>query len=115
MNAGVAKVDITPPVGIPLAGSFHLRLGTHVEERLHARALVLEQNGQRQAIVTADVLGFRRDMVARVRRQCRRTCGTDVVLFNATHSHCGPNVCWEWSANEPARSTLPLIFISTRQ
>jgi neutral ceramidase len=102
MKAGAARRDITPPIGIPLAGTGTVRLGTHVEERLHVRALVLEQNGLRHAIVTADVLGFSSQMVVRVRRYCQKSFDIEGMLFNASHTHSGPNVCWNWTIGETA-------------
>jgi hypothetical protein len=56
LKAGVAKVDITPPVGVPLWG-YELRDSTGTLDPLYARVLVLEAGEKRLALV-ATVSGF---------------------------------------------------------
>lgn len=91
LRVGVAHIDITPPIGTPLAGSCTLRAATHVIDRISAKALVLEQDGRRYAIVTADLLGFDERMVARLRRHCARRLGIGFLMCNASHAHSCPD------------------------
>ena len=44
LAAGAAALDITPPLGVPLAGSFTARYATGIDDPLYARALVLEDD-----------------------------------------------------------------------
>ena len=62
LTAGVAAVDITPPVGTPLGGygARHGRPSTGVHDRLYAKALVLDNRSERIAIVTCDLIGVSR-------------------------------------------------------
>jgi neutral ceramidase len=89
--AGAARVDITPPRGTPLAGTCTLVRARKVIDRIFARALVLEQAGVRVAIVTADVVAFREEMTARLRRALAGRCRIDMLLCNASHTHTGPD------------------------
>ena len=68
LRAGVAEVNITPPVGITLCG-FSARKGpsASVHDDLYARALVLDDGRTRLGVVTADVISFAPDLVDRIR------------------------------------------------
>ncbi|MCC7519459.1 MAG: neutral/alkaline non-lysosomal ceramidase N-terminal domain-containing protein [Verrucomicrobiae bacterium] len=91
MKAGIAHIDITPPLGTPLAGSCTLRAASKVLDRLVAQALVLEQDGRRYAIVAADLLGYDERMVARLRSFCKARIGIGFLLCNASHAHSCPD------------------------
>src|SRR3954451_8220257 len=54
LRAAVAKVDITPPPGTPIAG--HVRDYQGVRGALHAAVLLLDDGRTRAAIVTTDLL-----------------------------------------------------------
>lgn len=90
---GVASIDITPPVGIVLAG-YGPRTATAIGHRLRAEALVCGSGAARWALVSAEVLGFPLGFVTQVRRAiARRTgIGADRILIAATHTHSGPDV-----------------------
>lgn len=91
--AGCYRVDITPPVGAPLAG-FAARRGVSigVHDALYARALVLELGDRRVAFVSVDVLGLSAEFVAKVRARIVRETGIPggAVMISATHTHAGP-------------------------
>jgi len=57
LSAGVARVDITPVVSMPMYGYANRKCGpsSGTHDRLHAKALVLESSGERIAIVTLDL------------------------------------------------------------
>ncbi|HEX2326590.1 MAG TPA: hypothetical protein VHQ00_14430, partial [Chloroflexota bacterium] len=96
IRAGAATVDITPPLGVPLAGSFTARYAVDVDDPLSCRAVVLEDDtgpGGRVAFVLCDliclpgpVMGAVRDLLA----------GEEIVppqrvLVAATHTHTAPS------------------------
>ena len=90
--AGVAVVDITPPVPYRMSGYFNERLSTGVANPLHAKALVLQQGGWRAAMVFCDLIGVTRDVSSRARGQAAQETGIppENILIAATHSHTGP-------------------------
>jgi hypothetical protein len=95
-RAGTATIDITPDRSLWMAGfAARTEPSQGVGLPLHAKALALKADSQRTAVlVTADLLGVTARMTDRVaslverRHQLRR----QDVLFNASHTHCGPVV-----------------------
>jgi len=66
VRAGAAVFDITPPLGVPLSGSFTPRPAVGVDDPLYARAVVLEDErgaAGRVAIVCCDVIAIGGDTV----------------------------------------------------
>ena len=62
LRAGVARVDLTPPLGMkaPLGGYGERmnRPAEGVHDRIFAKALVVSDGTRKFALVTADLLGF---------------------------------------------------------
>lgn len=95
MLAGVARVDITPPLGLPLRGwAARNARAKAAHEPLIAQALVLddEQPGGQAAIVAIDLPHVGRGLTTEVRARVRATTGMPeaAVLLNASHTHSGP-------------------------
>src|SRR5437667_1923458 len=106
LEAGESIADISPPLGIELAG-FHKPPGkerkiTGVRQPTAARALVLRSQKSQTAIVVLDVLGFGSDFAQRVQRQVARQTGIPAtqVRVCATHSHSAPSLMFlrQWGA-----------------
>ena len=92
LTAGVARVEITPPVGYPMGG-YGDRQGpsTGVHDPLYATALVLKADGSSVAIVSCDLRSFPSERVVKLARERRLA---DHVLIAVTHNHSGP-LTWE--------------------
>ena len=92
LRVGAARVDITPPVGIPMAGYYHERGASSIHDHLYARAIVLEKDGVKAAIVSLDLITTRRSFVQDARRliQASTDIPGDHVMISATHAHTGP-------------------------
>ncbi len=89
LRAGLAKVEITPSVSMPMYGYRNRACGpsSGVHDPLFAKVLVLEAGDSRVAIVTVDLgtlisENLRRDFAGKLR--------IPVVLLAATHTHSGP-------------------------
>ncbi|HEV2122530.1 MAG TPA: hypothetical protein VGW38_07120 [Chloroflexota bacterium] len=94
LRAGYAAVDITPSPGVDLTG-FIARQGPceGTLDPLEARAIVFEDGqGNRAALVTCDLIGLGRHLVARVRRRIAGVTdmAPEAQLFNCSHTHAGP-------------------------
>jgi hypothetical protein len=77
LKAGWCAVDITPPVGTPLAG-FAARKGVSegIHDPLMARALVVErEGGETVALLTVDVVGVPTPMARQVRERIAAAIG----------------------------------------
>jgi sugar phosphate isomerase/epimerase len=92
LTAGVAVIDITPPVGYRMSGYFRERLCTGISNPLKAKAIVLRQGDERAALVFCDIIGLSPDVSSRARRQAAEKTGISAsnILIAATHTHTGP-------------------------
>ncbi|NQT53821.1 hypothetical protein HQ576_17320, partial [bacterium] len=63
-QVGRAQENITPPVGVSLAGYFHDRVAKTIRDELFAKALVIESEGERIAVVSCDLVCLANGVVA---------------------------------------------------
>ena len=95
-RAGIATVDITPDRSLWMAGfAARTQASQGVALPLHAKALALQAGDRPTAVVvTADLLGVTAKMTDRVASlvQRRHRVRRADLLFNASHTHCGPVV-----------------------
>jgi hypothetical protein len=93
-RAGVATVDITPPLGLWMGGyAARTQPACGVAQPLHAKALALADSaGRRAAVVTIDVLGLTDAAVQHITRAVREQHGLprERLLLCSSHTHCGP-------------------------
>jgi hypothetical protein len=92
LRAGAASVAITPPPGTPLAGYYSPRAADGVHDDLHAKALVVEVDGRRAALVALDLISTNRDLVVEARKRIEAATDVpgDAAMISATHTHTGP-------------------------
>src|SRR6185369_15328995 len=93
LMAGVAKTDITPPIGTPLAGygARQAQPSTGVHDPTEARALILDNGTERLALVSVDHLGFDHGMVDRIRAisSASTKISPDHIFIMSSHTHSG--------------------------
>ena len=89
LKAGFARLDVTPPFGVPLAGYYEQRLADGILDPIQVNALAV-QNGERTlVIVTADVLMISAVECDTLRAMIneRTGIGAENVLIAALHPH----------------------------
>jgi len=93
LQAGVAEVEITPPLGFPMAGYYHERMATGVLDPLKAKAIVLRQGELQVAIVCCDLTGIATDLTVEVRQRAAKETSIPEanIILSATHSHTAPD------------------------
>ncbi|MFO1460884.1 MAG: hypothetical protein U1G08_15940 [Verrucomicrobiota bacterium] len=90
-RAGIAVRTITPDPLLPVSGGMGpTHPASEKRGELTVRALVLENDGERLAIVSTDLLGFPAVLGDRVRSRVTGIPG-DHILIGATHTHSAPD------------------------
>lgn len=105
-QAGEGSADITPPLGVELAG-FHKPEGkertvTGVRQTTGVRVLLLKTKKEQAAIVSLDLLGVSRDVAQSLQTGIGRKLRMPAknVRVCATHSHSAPTLVFlrQWGA-----------------
>ncbi len=91
LYAGIATIDITPPIPFRMCGSFSEELSTGIKDPLLAKATVLEQGDRRAALVFCAIAQISLDLSTRARLQTANQTGIPAanIAIAATHSHTG--------------------------
>lgn len=91
-RAGAAVLDITPPLGLCMAGYRRTRLASGVHDPLQVHALVLDDGSHQLALAGVDLICLAGSDIQAAANQIQRQCGIppDHVLCWATHTHTGP-------------------------
>ena len=94
LKIGLARIDITPDRPIRMAGYGARKASSdRVRDRLHAKALLIENpDASRALLITADLIGFRRTFADSLGEEIAAVLGMarSGILFNASHTHAGP-------------------------
>jgi len=93
-RAGAFAVDITP-TKLPaiVNGGFREKTSNTVYDRLHARALVLDDGQERIALVVVDSCMVPRDLCDQAKALANKISDipTDRILISSTHTHSAPS------------------------
>ena len=112
LEAGVERVDITPPSGFALMGypgSGRIAEGTR--DPLYARVLVLRAGATRLALVDLDLIfAFGPSYMAQLREATRQDVSN--LLVAAIHTHSGPNPFSSPSSPEGAWETAAVAKVA---
>lgn len=103
LQAGSAKVYITPPLSIPYLG-YEPRHAFFegVHDPLYARALALDDGVTQLVVIAADAIGFSNDLLgpgrnftAEVRERVQRLTGVPAahMMLATSHAHSTPETC----------------------
>ena len=89
LQAGYAKVDITPPLGIDLAGYFSRRIAKGVLDPLYAVAVAISSGEETVILVSMDCLGISTPYATKFREAiaARTDVPFDHILVAALHQH----------------------------
>jgi hypothetical protein len=109
-RAGVARVKITPQTPAWLSGfAARTRPAETVSQDLWAKALAVEDaKGGRFVLVTADLIGFTREVTDEIAARVSRKYKLErkQILFNASHTHSGPSI---WPRLHVVRGSGPEV------
>jgi neutral ceramidase len=111
LKVGFSQMDITPPVGAIITGpALPVSVGT--DDRLHARAMVVQSGDRKLAIVGLDLVKIRRDLADAAIAQVTAQTGiaAEAVLICPSHNHSSPLIPAQGdsaTANREYLSALP--------
>ncbi len=96
MKAGFGRADITPRLGVQLAGygPYRNRAAQEIVAPLHARALVVAQGRTRAVLLSLENCGTPRALAEKIRTAAAAAarCRPDDVFLSVTHTHSCPAV-----------------------
>lgn len=95
LRAGAARADMTPPVGIPLAGFWAPRPAEGIDTPLMAHALVLDDGLTRLAFVGLDLIALPAEDANQAKRRIHAHTGipAENALISCSHTHEAPYPC----------------------
>lgn len=95
LTAGYAVTDITPPLGVAMAGyGARDTVASGVNDPLMGQALVFEAGTAKAALVATDLICLNEDVATRVREVAAEKSGLAPgdIMVCASHTHWGPVV-----------------------
>jgi len=104
MRAGFGRFEITPPMGVELAGyGYYLgRCARSVRDPLYARALFLQEGALRALIISCDLLGLSREVCSDVFNHAGKLgIAEENILIVSIHTHTGPCIKYHEGCGYP--------------
>ncbi len=97
LKAGFARVNVTPPLGIPIRGYYKPRFAEGVLDELEINALALSCGEDAVVVLSMDHCGMEQTLSDRFAAQVSRATGLpkEAILIHATHTHTGPSLAVE--------------------
>lgn len=93
-SVGFARLDITPPMGVPLGGSWNARVAKGVYDPLMVNAVAFGDGDQSAVLLVADLLGVYGargyEWPARIAEELNLP--KQSVILCSTHTHTGPSM-----------------------
>jgi len=91
MRAGFASVDITPPVGTPIAGNVREDNLTHgVYHEIFSHSVCLHDGETYLSLTSLDLCGISAEQVNEIRRRVSESTELENITIGAVHTHSGP-------------------------
>jgi neutral ceramidase len=106
LQAGAARVDITPAEGaaLPMSGYAGRQQGFQgIHDRIYARAIVLHDGARYAAIVTWELIGVPSPVWAEVSERIAKETGIshEFLLLAAVHDHSAPSLAGMYGNADP--------------
>jgi neutral ceramidase len=103
-RVGVAKADLNPPIGIPMAG-YSVRYSKGTLDPIEARVLAMSDGRRTVAFVTLDLCyPFDPPVMDEIRTGALGS--VDEVIFHASHTHSGPTYA---ASPEAVKHAIPRV------
>jgi len=92
LQAGFARENINPPMGIPIRGYFIPRFADGILDDLEVVALALKLGDVTTLMICIDNAGIKQEINLEFRKSASKATGVPVenIILSATHTHTGP-------------------------
>ena len=89
VQAGFARVNITPPMGIDISGYYITRIADGVLDELEINVLALKKDEGTVLLMAFDTMGMQRDYVDLIKKTVTEATGigADAIFVHSTHTH----------------------------
>lgn len=110
-KVGYGKVNVTPPMGIEVAGYYQVRKANGVLDELSAIATAFNLGDKTAVIVAIDCLGTPKDFADACRENASKKTGLpfDAIFIHSTHTHTGPKV--EYNSSDDILNKYSIFLI----
>ena len=114
-SAGFARLDATPPLGIPLVGYFHHRVADGVLDPLSVECVAVSDGTNSALIYRVDDLHLTNPFFAKAFPAITEATGVprDRIYVHSTHTHTGP-ADWPRSSFSEAENRLVMVYADMR-
>ena len=101
LQAGFSRVNVTPMLGIPIAGYFVPRYAEGVLDELEVNALALSDGKKTVVVMAVDHCGLMTNILDNFRAHISEVAGipADAIFIHSTHTHTGPKL--ELNSEDP--------------
>ena len=91
-KVGFSRIDITPDIGIDIAGYYVRRIADGVLDPLYANAIAFECGGERALMIALDNLGINQEVLKKYREKIASVTGVAHrgIFISCTHTHTAP-------------------------
>lgn len=92
LKIGFNRTNITPMLGIRVAGYYQTRIADGILDQLEANAVAFEANGKRSVLVSLDILSVKAGVSEAIKQSIMEATGLpyEAIYICATHTHTGP-------------------------
>ena len=92
LQVGFSRLDITPPMGVPVIGYFKVRIADGVLDNLEVNAIALRHGKDTVLLLSVDNCAINREKADEFKKAISDKTGvpTDAIFIHATHTHTGP-------------------------
>lgn len=91
---GAKQIDITPPIGVPLAGyGTRLKKSEGIHDPLNAQLIYLNDSSSEILLISLDLVAVDADFVKQTRARIHQESGIPQtsIMVACTHTHAGPD------------------------
>lgn len=120
LKVGFSRLDITPPIGIPISGYYEKRYAKGYLDRLEVHAIAFSNGDKKAIIMNLDMLHIPNDFCAEQREIISEFCGVpyDAIFVTCTHTHTSPSCLVKddepEEANDLVRAHLKQLGLTMR-